>query len=94
MRTGKKRQKRRRTCTLGASGENIIGYCTLHKCCMSKKQMQNRKCLEKNCTRFSRRETHPYWQGREKKKELRRQRKEAQRNGGDLQAVPAPEAGV
>ena len=39
MRTSKKRQRRRRTCDLGASGENIIGYCTLHKCCMSKKQM-------------------------------------------------------
>ena len=94
MRTSKKRQRRRRTCDLGASGENIIGYCTLHKCCMSKKQMQNRKCLEKKCTRFSKRNEHPYWKGKEEKKALRKQRKEAQRSGDDLQAISTSEAGV
>lgn len=94
MRMSKKRRGRQRTCNLGASGENIIGYCTLHKCCMSKKQMQNRKCLEKKCTRFSKRNEHPYWKGKEEKKALRKQRKEAQRSGDDLQTVPAPKAGV
>lgn len=82
MRTSKKRQRRRRSCDLGASGENIIGYRRLHKSCMSKKQMQNRKCLEKGCTRFSKRADHPYWRAKEEKKELRRQRKEAQKEGG------------
>lgn len=83
MRMSKRRRGRQRTCSLGASGENIIGYCTLHKCCMSKKQMLNRKCLEKQCRRFNPRKEHPYWKGKEEKKALRKQRKEALRGGGE-----------
>lgn len=77
MKMGKKRRKRRLTCDLGASGDNIIGYCALHKCCMSKKQMQNRKCLEKQCKRFAPRKDHPYWRRREEIKAAKRARKEA-----------------
>lgn len=94
MRMSKQRRRRRRTCDMGAAKENCVGYCRLHKYGLSKKQMQNRKCLEKECTRFVKRCEHPYWKGREKKKELRRQRKEAQRNGNSLPAIPASEAGV
>lgn len=94
MKMGKKRRKRRLTCNLGASGDNIIGYCALHKCCMSKKQMQNRKCLEKQCKRFAPRKDHPYWRRREEIKEGKRARKEALRDGDGLQTVPASEAGV
>lgn len=100
MRMGKKRQSRKKSCPLGASGENIIGYCALHHCCLSKKQMQNRKCLEKHCKRFVMRKDHPYWQRREEIKEARKQRKDAQRSaaaGGDandLQALSPPATGV
>lgn len=94
MRIGKKRRKSRLACNLGASGDNIIGYCTLHKSCMSKKQMQNRKCLEKQCKRFAPRKDHPYWRRREEIKEAKRARKEALRDGDGLQTVPASEAGV
>lgn len=96
MRTGKKRSRSRLTCDMGAAKENCVGYCFYHKKTLSRKQMQNRKCLEKRCKRFVPRKEHPYWQRREEIKEAKRARKEAQKGGDahDLQALSAPEAGV
>ena len=67
-------------CSLGTSQENAVGYCHYHKCRLSKRQMQNRKCLEKGCQRLQRFEEHPYWAQRAKRKEQRQQRKEQAKN--------------
>lgn len=77
MRMGKKRRNRRLTCDMGTTKENCVGFCLYHKKTLSKKQMQNRKCLEKQCKRFAPRKDHPYWQRREEIKEAKRARKEA-----------------
>lgn len=76
---GKRRRNRRLTCDMGTTRENCVGFCMYHKKTLSRKQMQNRKCLEKQCNRFIPRKEHPYWQYREKVKEARRLRKEALR---------------
>lgn len=77
MRMGKKRRNRRLTCDMGTTKENCVGFCLYHKKTLSKKQMQNRKCLEKQCKRFAPRKDHPYWRRREEIKEAKRARKEA-----------------
>lgn len=79
---------------MGTTKENCVGFCLYHKKTLSKKQMQNRKCLEKQCKRFAPRKDHPYWRRREEIKEAKRARKEALRDGDGLQTVPASEAGV
>lgn len=79
---------------MGATKENCVGFCLYHKKTLSKKQMQNRKCLEKQCKRFAPRKDHPYRRRREEIKEEKRARKEALRDGDGLQTVPASEAGV
>lgn len=100
MKMGKKRRNRRLTCDMGTTKENCVGFCLYHKKTLSKKQMQNRKCLEKQCKRFAPRKDHPYWRRREEIKEARKKRKAAQQSeasGGDahdLQALSPPEAGV
>ena len=50
---------------MGTTKENCVGFCLYHKKTLSKRQMQNRKCLEKQCKRFAPRKDHPYWQRRE-----------------------------
>lgn len=77
MRMGKKRRNRRLTCDMGTTKENCVGFCLYHRKTLSKKQMQNRKCLEKQCKRFVPRKDHPYWRRREEIKEAKRARKEA-----------------
>lgn len=77
MRMGKKRRNRRLTCDMGTTKENCVGFCLYYKKTLSKKQMQNRKCLEKQCKRFAPRKDHPYWRRREEIKEAKRARKEA-----------------
>ena len=76
----KARRSQKRTCNLGVPRENAVGYCHYHKCRLSKRQMQNRKCLEKGCQRLQRFEEHPYWAQRAKRKEQRQQRKEQAKN--------------
>lgn len=77
MKMGKKRRNRRLTCDMGTTKENCVGFCLYHKKTLSRKQMQNRKCLEKQCKRFAPRKDHPYWRRREEIKEAKRARKEA-----------------
>lgn len=53
---------------LGGS-KTPVAYCHLHKFTLSKTQMKNRKCIEKNCDRLQRYENHSYWEADKKRKE-------------------------
>lgn len=75
VRSSKKRQRRKSSCSLGANKEHCIGFCHLHKCNLSARQMRNRKCLQKQCARLQRYEDHPYWQKRKEIRELRNERR-------------------
>ena len=67
-------------CNLGGSFKNNVGYCKLHRCNVTLKQMKNRKCLQKGCRHFRRHDSHPYWEQRKALAEEKRKRKEL-RNG-------------
>ena len=90
MRSGKKHRKGR-ACTLGGPREKVIGYCHLHKCRITVRQMKARQCLQKQCGRLQRYEEHPYWVQRAKQKAEKKERK---RERHDLQALPTPAAGL
>lgn len=62
-------------CTLGGSKEKCCGYCGLHKCNLTVKQLKSRECLGKQCT-FLKKLPHPFWEQREERKRLRKARKE------------------
>lgn len=73
-----KRRNSRAHCSIGGSRKNNIGYCKLHRCNVTLKQMKNRKCLTKACKHFRRHEGHPYWQKRKEIEESKRIKKELQ----------------
>lgn len=58
-----------------ASETRIVGYCRLHKCYLTLTQMRNKQCLQKNCFRLMKHD-NPFWEQRERKKELRQLKKE------------------
>ena len=81
-------------CLLGGSYENNIGYCKLHRCNVTAKQMKNRKCLQKGCRHFRKHLNHPYWVEREAAKAEKKRRKqdesaaaERAEDGGDREGV-------
>lgn len=52
------------------------GYCYYHKCALSVKQLKAHKCLQKNCDRLKKYESHEWWKQRERAKAKRKANKE------------------
>ena len=69
-----KHKHKKRGGDLGGPKEKCCGYCRLHKCYMTPRQVKSRECLAKHC-RHLRKDPHPYWEQREKRKEMRAARK-------------------
>lgn len=59
-----------------ASADKIVGFCRLHKRYITERQMRTKKCIPKGCRAFQRRDCQ-YWDDRDRRKELRRMKKEA-----------------
>ena len=57
------------------SSNNCCGYCQLHHCAMTVKQMRAKECLSKQCWHLTKYEEHPYWMQRESMKQKRKDRK-------------------
>lgn len=51
-----------------------VGYCWYHKKWVTVQQLKQKECLRKQCNRFEKKE-HPYWEEREKKKQMKKERK-------------------
>lgn len=68
-------RKVRRT-LYGSSSANTCAYCAIHKCSLTPRQMENKKCLSKHCTALVRAEDHPFWGQREARKAKRLERKQ------------------
>ena len=64
-------------CLYGTCSNNCCGYCKLHGCHMTVKQMKTKKCLGKNCKHFIKDGTHPYWIQHNAMKQKRLARKQA-----------------
>ena len=59
-----------------ASTDKIVGFCRLHRVHLTAKQVETKQCSEKRCRSLKKWEC-PYWQDKERRKELRRMKKEA-----------------
>ena len=68
-------RKVRRT-LYGSSSANTCAYCAIHKCSLTPRQMENKKCLAKHCTALVRAKDHPFWGLREERKAKRLERKQ------------------
>ena len=86
------KSKTRRT-FYGCRSANTCAFCAFHGKSLTPKQIKKRGCLGKECTALIRHE-HPFWEMRDKKKQLRAARKERLEqeyiiltNGGGANAV-------
>lgn len=68
-------RKVRRT-LYGSSSANTCAYFAIHKCSLTPRQMENKKCLAKQCTALVRAKDHPFWGLREERKAKRLERKQ------------------
>lgn len=59
-----------------ASGTSVVGYCNYHRGWLTVPQLKAKRCLEKGCGRLEKCES-PFWQERERKKEVKRFKREA-----------------
>ena len=59
----------------GTCSENCAGYCRMHQCGLTAKQIRGKNCLGKNCWYLQRNEEHEWWAQRERTKEKRKNRK-------------------
>ena len=57
-----------------------LGYCKLHHCHLTLKNINNMNCIKKNCRHFTKIEKHPYWLELIRKEEEKNKRKENRRN--------------
>jgi hypothetical protein len=65
-----------KTCLNHTHSDNVAGYCKLHKCGLTVKQIKCRNCLGKACWHLEKNEEHAWWRQREVAKQKRKERKE------------------
>ena len=63
-------------CLFGTHSDNIAGYCKLHKCSMTVKQIKGKQCLFKQCWHLEKNASHQWW----KQREITKQKREARKN--------------
>lgn len=63
-------QKTERTLYGGVS-QNCCGYCRLHGCGVTVKQLRKKECLQKQCFHLRRYAEHDFWRERERVHQLR-----------------------
>ena len=67
-------------CLYGTCSDNCCGYCKLHHCNMTVRQMRTKECLQKECRHLVKNEEHQYWRQRELIKQKRKARKQMLNN--------------
>lgn len=58
----------------GSASSNTCAFCAYHGRALTPRQLKQHKCLAKACTALIRHE-HPFWDQREERKQLRKERK-------------------
>lgn len=61
----------------GTYSDNCCGYCELHQCALTVKQLRAKECLGKKCWHLKKNEEHMYWRQREAIKRKKKERKQA-----------------
>ena len=67
-----------KTCLFNTQSDNVAGYCKLHKCNLTVKQIKCKECLGKQCWHLQRNENHDWWRQRE----VVKQKRKAKKSGG------------
>ena len=57
-----------------------VGWCKLHRCCLTQNQLKQKGCLSKQCKWLVKYVGHDYWKRKEQIKSLRKARKERLNN--------------
>ena len=64
-------------CLFNTFSNNVVGYCNYHNCGITKRQMDCKNCVGKQCHHFIKNEKHDHWRQVEVKKQRRKNRKNA-----------------
>ena len=64
-----------KTCLFNTCSDNVAGYCKLHHCSMTVKQIRAKECLSKQCWHLQKNEQHDWWRQREAVKQKRKAKK-------------------
>ena len=64
-----------KTCLYNTQSDNVAGYCALHHCSLTVKQIKCKNCLGKQCHHLRKNETHDWWRQRQVTKNKRIERK-------------------
>ena len=72
-----------KTCLFNTHSDNVAGYCKLHHCSMTVKQIRCKECLQKQCWHLVKNEEHQWWRQRE----LTKQKRKAKKEGGMSYAI-------
>lgn len=70
------------TCLFNTCSDNVAGYCKLHHCSMTVKQIRAKECLSKQCWHLQKNTEHDWWRQREAMKQKRKAKREASVNHG------------
>lgn len=62
-------------CLFNTCSDNVAGYCKLHHCSMTVKQIRRKECLQKNCWHLQKNTSHDWWRQREVVKQKRKAKK-------------------
>lgn len=69
-----------KTCLFNTYSNNIAGYCKLHHCNLTVKQIKHKECLSKQCWHLQKNEQHDWWRQRE----VIKQKRKAKKHNGDV----------
>lgn len=64
-------------CLFNTCSDNVAGYCRLHRCSMTVKQIRCKECLKKQCHYLKKNNEHSWWHQREVMKQKRKAKKGA-----------------
>lgn len=76
-----------KTCLYHTCSDNVAGYCKLHKCHLTVKQIRCHNCLGKNCWHLEKNEDHNWWNQRAAAKQKRKERKQRLYGGDTAHAL-------
>ena len=61
-----------KTCLFNTCSDNVAGYCKLHHCSLTVKQIKAKECLKKQCWHLQKNEAHDWWRQRDVMKQKRK----------------------
>lgn len=70
-----------KTCLFNTCSDNVAGYCKLHHCSLTVKQIKAKECLKKQCWHLQKNEAHDWWRQRDVMKQKRKAKRSSVAEG-------------